>query len=65
MGPIYREISSLVIYVLCWADTCGRYGISIIGDSFSEVSLLQIGAVLENITRARDVAGARRLQRFR
>ncbi|KAL2291360.1 hypothetical protein FJTKL_13964 [Diaporthe vaccinii] len=41
------------------------YGISIIGDSFSEVSLLRIGTVLENITRTRDAAGARRLQRFR
>lgn len=51
--------------MLCCADICGRYGISIIGDSFSEVNLLRIGIVLESITRVRDAADAKRLQRFR
>lgn len=64
MGQTYREITSPV-HSCCVADTCGRYGISIIGDSFSEVGLLRIGIILENITRTRDAAGARRLQRFR
>ncbi|KAJ0122531.1 amidase [Diaporthe amygdali] len=37
------------------------YGISDIGDVLSELILLRIGVVLENITRARDEADARRL----
>lgn len=57
MGPIYRELFSPVPSMLSFADNCGRYGISIIGDSFSEISLLQIGIALENITRTRVAAG--------
>lgn len=47
------------------ADTYDRYGISIIGNSFSETTLLRIGVVLENLTRTRDAGDSRRLQQFR
>lgn len=64
MGLIYRELFSPVPSMLSLADNCGRYGIPIIGYSFSEISLLQIGIALENITRTRVAADARHPRRL-